>query len=67
MSFAAHINRVLAPVTSLSGRRKASKAVGTGWGGKAPRRATLAALKELKKGKGKRFSSTEELYEDLGI
>ena len=32
-----------------------------------PRPATIEAMKELDKGKGRRFSSAEELFRDLDI
>ena len=32
-----------------------------------PNRATVAAMKELKEGKGRRFGSVEELFRDLDI
>ena len=32
-----------------------------------PNAVTLKAMKELDEGKGKRFASAEELFEDLGI
>ena len=32
-----------------------------------PNRATVAAMKELKEGKGRRFGSVEELFHDLDI
>ena len=32
-----------------------------------PNPATVKAMKELEKGKGKRFSSADELFRDLGI
>lgn len=67
MSVAARFNRVLRAVTRLSARRKRSRALRANWGGKVPRRATLAALKELKEGNGKRFSGANELYQDLGL
>lgn len=33
---------------------------------KVPNAATLEAMKELDEGKGTRFSSAEELFEDIG-
>ena len=32
-----------------------------------PNAVTLKAMKELEEGKGKRFATAEELFEDLGI
>ena len=32
-----------------------------------PNSTTVKAMKELDEGKGKRFSSAEELFQDLGI
>ena len=34
---------------------------------RVPNTTTVKAMKELDKGKGKRFGSAEELFEDLGI
>ena len=34
---------------------------------RAPNAATVKAMEELDEGKGKRFSSAEELFKDLGI
>lgn len=34
---------------------------------KVPNSTTVAAMKELQEGKGKRFSSADELFRDLGI
>lgn len=34
---------------------------------KVPNSTTLKAMKELEEGKGKRFSSADELFRDLGI
>ena len=34
---------------------------------RAPNAATVKAMEELDAGKGKRFSSAEELFEDLGV
>ncbi len=34
---------------------------------RAPNPATLKAMKELDEGKGKRFDTTEALFEDLGL
>ena len=34
---------------------------------RVPNAATVKAMKELDKGKGKRFDSAEELFQDLGI
>ncbi len=34
---------------------------------KVPNSTTVAAMKELEEGKGKRFSSADELFRDLGI
>ena len=33
----------------------------------APNTTTVKAMKELNEGKGKRFDSTEELFQDLGV
>ena len=32
-----------------------------------PNATTVKAMKELKEGKGKRFSSADELFRDLGV
>ena len=32
-----------------------------------PNAATLKAMKELDEGKGKRFASLDELFEDIGV
>ena len=34
---------------------------------RAPNAATVKAMEELDAGKGKRFSSAEDLFEDLGV
>jgi DNA-damage-inducible protein J len=34
---------------------------------KVPNAKTIGAMKELKKGKGRKFKNTRDLYKDLGI